>query len=422
MNLNLNLSSSILNSVKSALALLWIIPFLYMFMDIYFDIDLQISPNVFIALLIVSFLSAGLLVIIWLKELLEFINLSNVFKYLRAFDLQRLDKILSRSTNPSQYQDNGKNLLEVAVDEQHQYTTIHYLLSKNCFAIESGNYTYDISYTLFYLCSYYKYFDVELLNLLLSKRADINFVDTSLGVNGLSVLQVAVLAGHKDVIHTLLEQGANVNYKVDELALNTLMLAVKYTEDPTIIKLLIEYGAKVNEINEDGYSALLIAAQYNSSPTIISLLINSGARFKIFHIYDADGRYVQVSALMVACQYNNYEVIKKLITLGDDVVFNDNLGINALFIAAAHNSDVNVIKLLLQNGLELDKSVDKEGNTPLLFAAFFNSSINVIQYLIEKSYNILTIANKDGFIFVDYLKQNPNLSQQEIDIILKRYY
>ncbi len=62
------------------------------------------------------------------------------------------------------------------------------------------------------------------------------------------------------------------------------MLASKYIDDPVIIKILLEYGAKINEINKDGYNALLLAAQYNPSSAVITTLINAGANLRPYRV------------------------------------------------------------------------------------------------------------------------------------------
>ncbi len=408
------------NTVKTFLSFFWLLPFFYIFLDIYFSIDLKLSDGVIKVLLVLSTLCAFILVAIWFKEFRESSYRSNAFKYIKDGNIEKLESILSRSVNPNSYTDNGKTLLEYAIDEQADSSIISLLLTKKCYASNKISHSYNLGFTLFYLSAYYNYINNSLIKYLLSKGADVNFTDKTKGFDGLSILQALTLRGDKSSVALVLENGADINYFVNDLSLNTLMLASKYVDDPVIIKMLLDYGAKINDINKDGYNALLLAAQYNPSSAVITTLVNAGANLRSYRIKSSLLKYNDVTALILASTYNNESVVRKLISLGDDLDFKDNLGLNALFVSCAHNPNVDVIKALLMAGLSLEKTRDKDGNTPLMAAAFLNPNPTVIKYIIDKTHNLKSI-NNDGFNFIDYLKQNNNLSTAEKDVILNRW-
>ncbi|MDR2007853.1 MAG: ankyrin repeat domain-containing protein [Alphaproteobacteria bacterium] len=409
------------NMVKTFLSFFWFLPFLYIFLDIYFNLDLKLSAGALKTLLVISTICALILVVIWFKEFKESSYKSNAFKAIRETNIGKLESILNRAPTPNIYtNDAGKTLLEYAIDEQVDSSIIYLLLSNKCYVSRAPSAEYNLGFTLFYLCAYYNYINNSIIKYLLDAGANINFADTSKGFEGLSILQSLTLRGDKEAIALALEHGANISYFVNDLSLNTLMLAAKYIDDPIIIKMLLEYGANVSEVNKDGYNALLLAAQYNSSSAVITTLVNAGAKLRNYHIKSSILKYNDVTALILASTYNNESVVRKLISLGDDIEFKDSLGLNALFVAAAHNPNVDVIKALLMAGLSLEKTRDKDGNTPLMAAAFLNSNPTVIKYLIDKTHNLKSI-NNDGFNFIDYLKQNHNLSEAEKDTILNRW-
>lgn len=408
------------NAVKSFLSFFWLLPFLYIFLDIYFSIDLKLPDVAIKSLLFFSTICAFVLVVIWFKEFREASYRTNAFKAIKDGSIEKLEAILNRSVNPNSYTENGKTLLECAVDEQVDSSIVSLLLTKKCYASNKMAHSYNLSYTLFYLSAYYNYINNSLIKFLLNEGADVNFNDRTKGFEGLSILQALTLRGDKSAISLVLESGANIDYFVNDLSLNTLMLASKYIDDPVIIKMLLEAGAKINEINKDGYNPLLLAAQHNPSSAVITTLINSGANLRPYRVKSSLLKYNDVTALILASTYNNESVVRKLISLGDDLEFKDSLGLNALFVACAHNPNVDVIKALLMAGLSLEKTRDKDGNTPLMAAAFLNPNPTVIKYIIDKTHNLRNI-NNDGFNFIDYLKQNNNLSKAEKDVILNRW-
>ena len=76
----------------------------------------------------------------------------------------------------------------------------------------------------------------------------------------------------------LINKGANINVKTEDLGLTPLMIAVSegYFE---MAEMLIKLGADVNKKNKFGDTALMYAVVY-TEPKLIKLLINSGADLK----------------------------------------------------------------------------------------------------------------------------------------------
>ena len=91
--------------------------------------------------------------------------------------------------------------------------------------------------------------------------------------------QFAVLIGSGNVakIEAAIKGGANVNGYSGEKAMTPLMIASQSDESLEVVKLLLKYGAKVNETNTQGDTALLLAAQNITNVDILNTLIDAGA-------------------------------------------------------------------------------------------------------------------------------------------------
>ena len=92
----------------------------------------------------------------------------------------------------------------------------------------------------------------------------------------------------------------------------------------------------------------------------LSELIENGARVDAV---DEDGR----TALMVAVAKNNADCVKALLVVGADVNAEDKGGETAL-MKAALNGNAEIVKVLLEAGADVNAK-DKDGFTPLVCAA-----------------------------------------------------
>ena len=91
--------------------------------------------------------------------------------------------------------------------------------------------------------------------------------------------QFASLIGTNNVakIEAAIKDGANVYGGSGDKAMTPLMIASQNDDALEVVKLLLKYGAKVNETNTQGDTALLLAAQTTTNTDIINTLIEAGA-------------------------------------------------------------------------------------------------------------------------------------------------
>jgi ankyrin repeat protein len=120
------------------------------------------------------------------------------------------------------------------------------------------------------LCIASKYGDIEMIELLLKKGANMEFKHNF----GLSPLSTAILFGHTETVKFLLEKGANIEAK-DKYGDTALIRAIcgGYTE---IVKLLLEKGANIKFKDKYGYTPLKSALGRRYTE-IVKLLLDRGA-------------------------------------------------------------------------------------------------------------------------------------------------
>jgi len=148
------------------------------------------------------------------------------------------------------------------------------------------------------------------------------------------------------------------------------------------IKKYITSGGDLSETNETGESVLACALRENCDIDLLMLLIESGA--DIFAL-DDEG----VSVFDIAVTYNNADMVKYLIANGQNInETSRKSGFTALMAAACYGR-VEVAKILLENGANTEQK-DVKGFTAIDFAHKMNKK-SILNLL---GYDEKTIVNK----------------------------
>jgi len=207
------------------------------------------------------------------------------------------------------------------------------------------------------------------------KKALVEGANVNAGIDGSqTALMTAALAGHRGIVQTLLDGGANPNVEAQHLGQTALAMAASGGHDE-IVKLLLDRGASINHRSGKykrpyaGVTALFIAALRNRVSTI-DLLIKSGADP---NIENDDG----LTPLMYAAAKGLVDALNALIHAGAPVDYVSSTGVTALLSATDAQAKWQMIAYLASAGADPNarvgpgKNFPKEfiGATPLMLAA-----------------------------------------------------
>ncbi|XP_011696266.1 PREDICTED: E3 ubiquitin-protein ligase MIB2-like isoform X2 [Wasmannia auropunctata] len=187
-----------------------------------------------------------------------------------------------------------------------------------------------------------------------------NAVTSAVNDGRCNALHVAAEKGQLEICTLLLNIGASL-HEVDEEG-NTPLHYAALSNQLEITNLLLSRGAIVNALNNVRRSVLHIAA-LKSQRELCTLLLDAGA---FLHVVDQNG----FTPLHYAAYGNQPEITYLLLSRGAAINALNNVRRTALHVAAEKGQH-EVCTLLLDAGASLH-TADKDGNTPLHCAALAN--------------------------------------------------
>jgi ankyrin repeat protein len=203
----------------------------------------------------------------------------------------------------------------------------------------------------------------------------------------------AVMNQHKEMVSRLIELGSNVKAR-DRYGETALHFAAnrqgKGTTEPNIeiVKLLLNHGADINAVTNDGESVLYLAIMEFRNP-IAKYLLDQGALVN-------PRRPKSKIPLALAVHWGHDDVITLLFERGAKVNLIDREGNSSLLkacenVSSAHASTV---MLLLQHGANIEQQ-DSDGNTPLMRASAQKLDPEIVHVLLEAGAKVNHL-NKNG--------------------------
>lgn len=180
----------------------------------------------------------------------------------------------------------------------------------------------------------------------------------ALNGEGLSPLAVACATGNWRLARILLERGAQ---PAPEFGQPALLAASGGDDEVAGVELLLRHKAKVDACDADQRSALLLACQAGN-PQIVAALLAAGA--------DCNGRDAHaMTPLLAAAHSGNIAVLQHLAEQpGLDTLACDAEGRNALALAClSANNSADVLALLLAIGVDREQC-DQQGKRPIEYA------------------------------------------------------
>ncbi len=227
-----------------------------------------------------------------------------------------------------------------------------------------------------------------------AKIVDVNWKRPS----GYCILMEAIFAHDNEMIHFLLESGANVN----DRHLNNwtvVMLAVK-EHSYRMLKTLLEYQFEgINEQTDEGYTALLLAVNQDIKDELkqklAEMLLDEGADP---NLVTSEG----LAPLHVVALAGNLKICELLIAAGADVSMVGKQNKNCLHYAAM-GGNVGIAKAIYSAHKKVNKTTlapfmnaqtEGEGWTPLMFCANLGHT-EIGLFLLEKGADS-SIKSKDS--------------------------
>ncbi|XP_064283688.1 2-5A-dependent ribonuclease isoform X2 [Passer domesticus] len=243
---------------------------------------------------------------------------------------------------------------------------------------------------------YYK--DKEAVLELLEQGADVN----SKVEHGWTPLQTVVRNNDEELVWLLLARGASVHARKDNGG--TAFTEAGIAGNVEILKLLLELGSDINEQDNNGFTAFMEAAWYGEDEAL-RFLYSRGAKVNLRREASEERAKLHkggATALMDACRQCHFSAVKILVQeMGADVNIRDNRDRNALIHALKRDSDkrsdespVPIVHFLLEHGVDV-KSKDESGKTALILAVEMES-LELVTALLEKDEIDIDDADEEG--------------------------
>lgn len=202
--------------------------------------------------------------------------------------------------------------------------------------------------------------DINMIKKLIEQGADINIR----AEYNYTPIQYACLSNNYEAVKILLENNANI--------LNEELLhIVCVLGNQRLLKLLIEYGCNVNELDKYGRTPAYWAVQEDNL-TCLKILYEQGANFSI------KGENEE-TLLYFATGEKNIVIVQYLLNIGMKNDIND-INFPPLILATNYN-DKDMVKLLLDNGANINLK-DNFGNTALTNSIYY-ANYEITKLLLE---------------------------------------
>ncbi len=234
-----------------------------------------------------------------------------------------------------------------------------------------------------------KHGNVEIVKRILQENPSNDLINNK-DLNGLTALSSAIdhPTDNLAIVDMLIEAGARID-QIDCHQNMPLNLAAKHGYVEIVKRILQENPSNdlINNKNSDGSTALSAAIEYRSDIAIVDMLIEAGARIDQIDCH-------QNMPLNLAAKHGYVEIVKRILreNPSEDIINNKGSdGLTALTAAInyrtddfMHIDDINTacIKILLQAGCNANANDTDEEITPLLAAAEKSHTNEILKELL----------------------------------------
>jgi len=243
--------------------------------------------------------------------------------------------------------------------------------------------------------------DEAKVRLLLSKGADAN----ARSKQGRTPLLIAASTeGSSSILKLLLDKGAKLK-DADATPVATPLAAAAFADDTAAVRLLLEHGAEFR--GPAGGVALMNAAGHGNVETM-QLLLSRGVPADIASpptlaapVKNGAIKIGSLTPLLLAVSYGGPDAVKLLLDLKANVNAQDVRGMTPLMLAlAVDHADPRVVRLLLERGAD-PNTKSKAGETAIDWARKFNHpeilrALNVSAVPVKASYTTDPLPIRDS--------------------------
>ena len=196
-----------------------------------------------------------------------------------------------------------------------------------------------------------------------------------------SLLHLACIRSHKDVVERFLNLGCDVN-SVGELGRTPLMYASR-GGDHKVADMLLKAGADIGAKDEEGACALHLAAR-GGHVGVMRIFLDNGVDI------NERGEHER-TPLLYACRYGYPEFVRFCLDKGGDLSLKCDT--DSCLHLACKSGSLETVKILHEKGMDIEEP-GQMGRTPIMFACR-HGHLDIVNYLKEKKAN-LRVADKRG--------------------------